>query len=202
MKVKLLITVVISVAFLMVAAAANAAAVHIVFDNNWTVDFDDSLLSTNGSTQLYADPNVESPHVNWSEYFFKDDDYSYLNRTEFQVSGGKAYIAFAQAGKSVDLPQWDNDLTGWQNFINIQWGDRPSYSGSDIYAFLTFAKDTSVDFYAAVDKTGRNPGTPFSDFDVHITELSREDIPPVPIPGALVLFGSGIIGLVGICRKS
>ncbi len=201
MKIKLLLTVMISAAFLMVAAAANAALVHIAFDNNWTVDFDDSLLSTNGSIQIYADPNVESPHVSWIDYPFKDDEYAYLNRTEFQVTSGQAQITFAQAGKIADVPQWENNLTGRQNTIYFQWADRPSYSGSDIYEFLTLAKDTYADFYAAVNATGRILGTPFSDYRVHITELSREDTPSVPVPGAIWLLFSGLIGLVGLNRK-
>jgi hypothetical protein len=57
----------------------------------------------------------------------------------------------------------------------------------------------SIDF-SGLASGGITPGVSF-DFSADTDSLSIGDIRPVPLPPALWLFGSGLLGLIGIAKK-
>jgi len=98
--------------------------------------------------------------------------------------------------------------TGWTNTGNFMgtslWGDVTFFDGNTQYTAAglkaAFGTLNVMRAYVSLDGgwTGNSQILDVDNFRVNDDVFSAA---PVPIPGALVLFGSGLVGLVGIGRR-
>lgn len=86
------------------------------------------------------------------------------------------------------------------NALNLAWGGSQVFGGSDMksdpytqYSFLVQAASSST---ALTFGSRNDPGYLYLD-DISVTPTNA----PVPLPGTLMLMGSGLVGLVGYGRK-
>ena len=122
----------------------------------------------------------------------------------FGPIGSDGFISQALAtttGQSYTVSFWlANFIPGTieePNGFHLYWG------GSEIFSLLNapnLGGYTQYSFVAQATSSSTTLSMGFrNDLDYFI--LDDVDVSPVPIPGALVLFGSGLVGLAGISRK-
>jgi len=122
----------------------------------------------------------------------------------FGPLGSDGFISQALAttpGQSYTVSFWLANFvpgtTEEPNGFHLSWG------GSEIFSLLNapnLGGYTQYSFVAQATSSSTTLSMGFrNDLDYFI--LDDVDVSPVPIPGALVLFGSGLVGLAGISRK-
>lgn len=94
---------------------------------------------------------------------------------------------------SVDLSSWE---VMW-NGSAFQQGPRPVNTGPFVPAVGTY--DTATHAYS-LTWTSQISGGPFNSVIGH-WHLDGTIVRPVPLPGAVWLFGSGLLGLLGLARR-
>jgi hypothetical protein len=90
------------------------------------------------------------------------------------------------------------DMSGWR----VAWGEVPSINmGGGAAATISCGAcnigDTYVLDYSAVVPAGDPSGFGGTPYDLHL----EGTIAAVPVPAAVWLFGSGLLGLVGVARR-
>lgn len=119
-----------------------------------------------------------------------------------------AHMLFDWSGNdSIDVANvWNIDTTfgacdgstGSAYDINCHWSGTPnpgSNSSSTVYTLSS--SDDNVDGTLGIPMA---PGGPFAAFNANFNVKGIE-LTPVPVPAAVWLFGSGLLGLVGVARR-
>ena len=92
---------------------------------------------------------------------------------------------------------------GWSGIENILMNDPVNFPGDTGIATVTCAVDCSIGDTYELDYSGHIPLDSPSGFGGVLHGLHLEGtITAVPIPTALWLFGSGLLGLIGVARKA
>ncbi len=192
---------------LMVFGAGNAFA--------WS--FDISAISNDGSTVVYAVSVADAAAVNISNF---DLDISW-DATELAFVSSSDWMGIASGGPP---PVWYSHdwayiyapLTTLPNNIAYNAGNIAAATNSQQICLLTFdilagaIQDGENDIFWTDDGVGDNGyGSEagfqyFADIQDNLTVVGGDVGEPggdVPIPGAVYLLASGLIGLVGLRRK-
>jgi hypothetical protein len=133
--------------------------------------------------------------------FFSNDTYIGLNPVSYQSA-----IAAPAPTVNLDMTTCANnlcsitaDFTAWEVFWNgsvFQQGPRPVNSGP--FGVATGSYDLLTKRYS-LGWTSQINGGPFN--GVTGTWYIEGELAPVPVPAAFWLFGSGLLGLIGIIRR-
>jgi len=107
---------------------------------------------------------------------------SFFSDTSLNADGADHMLAYQGVGDTVQIGIWSAGPWGPGEFI-LAWEDLPFAPNGA--ALLSCASDCGG--YADED---------YNDFVVMV-----ESVTPVPVPAAVWLFGSGLLGLVGIARR-
>ena len=159
----------------LVSASANASTIFAPTDGD--VNFLNSTIDFSGGTTQVAIFNV-GDLGGTNNTIVLDDLYS-ASLAEFSVSGGD-YLVNSKAGPSDTI--FDTmTLFGTDNFI------------------LGLTDDSGANWYADTGYTSLGGSL----YNVHFADgsLLQVDVRVVPVPAAVWLFGSGLLGLVGIARR-
>jgi len=168
---------------LFVSCAATASGIR--FSNNLVLEYDGSFLShdphAGSGSARYLDSLVTYEGVQyittvyeeWSPFFAVPFD-GEENERPFKVDG---IVSF----------DFENENNRWQ-FRGERTGDFFSGGNSMVYEFKTFDLFGSEPTLISTENI-----TLFSDIDVPITET--------PVPGAIWLFGTGMIGLFRLTKR-
>jgi len=207
---------------LLVSLVASTNASAIVYGG---VDFPDGAASFADAVVDY------SPAINGGQPTAPyRDDFEALRIPDYTSGPGIDYVSLGSGG-SITLQFTDNSLTGsgddgddlWvfeiggdieDTFVeisknNIDWFNVGKVTGStqgidiDLYGF------DALDFFSFVRLTddpneGNTTGnTVGADIDAlgAITSAPPVDIPAVPVPAAFWLFGTALVGFIGISRR-
>ena len=118
-----------------------------------------------------------------------DAAWDYFSGTGFHTQSGTLSIASDDGAGNVRL-----DMTGW----TIIWNDEDINLIQGLPAMITCSADCSdgdtyiLEYFASVPTTG--PSVPYK---LHLSGT----ISAVPVPAAVWLFGSGLLGLIGLARR-
>jgi hypothetical protein len=159
----------------LVSASVNASTIFAPTDGD--VNFLNSNIDFSGGTTQVAIFNV-GDLGGTNNTIVLNDVYS-ASLAEFSVSVGD-YLVDSKAGPSA--PIFDSmTLFGTDNFI------------------LGLTKDSGTNWVADIGYTSLGG----SIYDVHFADgsLLQVDVQVIPVPAAVWLFGSGLIGLVGLARR-
>jgi len=139
--------------------------------------------------------------------FFGNPTYVGLNPVSYQSGLSKSapslnLLGGTCAGNVCDI---EVDLSAWEVYWNgsvFEQGPRPDNSQPFTLASGT-VNTVSGDY--VLDWSSQILGGPFNGVTAywHLEGqlLNATSVPPVPVPGAVWLFGSGLVGLIGISRK-
>jgi len=129
---------------------------------------------------------------------------SYDPRSFYTMPYGQSDTLYFNLTNSTNAP-W----AGYRIVNNISYGELSSYSGpgtvthSPPYEVALSVTDLNIPvggiYSFSLFMSGATGDIPH--WDVDLVGIPLAASAPVPIPGALVLFGSGLLGLVGIGRK-
>ena len=154
--------------------AGNAFALTSEPDYSGTIltDFSGYTQDTDG---VY---NFDLSSFNWGK---GDADWNHLLTPVAQTSGG--YVLKLE--------------------VEATYGTKYYYSNADFNFFKAYQNDTTGDYFWAIEDGG---GKKFSDGSWWKSDKDNNDVyasasSAVPIPAAVWLFGSGLLGLVGIRKK-
>jgi hypothetical protein len=159
----------------LVSASANASTIFAPTDGN--VNFLNTNIDlSSGNTQVAIFNVGDLGGANNTVVL--DNVYS-ASLAEFSVSGGN-YLVSSKA--NISATAFDNmTLFGTDNFI------------------LGLTNDSGTNWVADIGYTSLGGSL----YDVHFADgsLLQVDVQVVPVPAAVWLFGSGLIGLAGIARR-
>jgi len=158
----------------LVSASANASTIFAPTDGD--VNFLNSTIDLDANTQVAIFNVGDLGGTN--NTIVLNDVYS-ASLAEFSVSGGN-YLVDSKAGPSD--PVFDTmTLLGTDNFI------------------LGLTKDSGTNWVTDIGYTSLGGSL----YNVHFSDgsLLQVDVQVVPVPAAVWLFGSGLIGLVGLARR-
>lgn len=107
------------------------------------------------------------------------------------------------------------DITGTGNISNVGGGDAELGNifgsgwrqfGGDIYgesssSVLGFSFDFTADAGSLLSISGTYTNSDFIDAAILSSNLATVSVSAVPVPAAVWLFGSGLIGLIGFARR-
>ena len=180
MKIKHIIT---AATFMLATSAATATTIWAPtnIDTDF-IQFGDSNfgISTNGGTlALFDDSDTGFANpldigVNGGQVVFTDNNNGSWNAEVFDVSNA--------SGGSITL-------SGNTNFsLAIDWG--AGYFGDSNFSLLS-SPDTYLIVFDGLDASG----------DRISGNTLAVDLAPIPVPAAAWLFGTGLLGIVGIARR-
>lgn len=128
--------------------------------------------------------------------------------------GGYAAFSFAgkQFAKSVTIYETTYNRTGYEEYATLYGSNSASFGDTSSWTLLGTVDNQNVDvdggstlditgkgaftYLIVVDSTKLNGGTLADGFDIDAVKVSA-----TPLPGALWLLGSGLVGLVGLRRR-
>jgi hypothetical protein len=173
-----------SAVFILASTSANATVWHPTSGDTDFIQLEiggpGSGISTNGGTlALFDDDSSLDP----------------LNALEIGSSGGQVF--FSDNGGGDWLAEINGDsivLTGGNEFVlgvtwdgTTYWGDFDSFLVGDDSYLIVFVEDPDA-------APGAGPG-PVAGSTLAV------DLAPIPVPASVWLFGSGLLGLVGVARR-
>jgi hypothetical protein len=144
-----------------------------------------SPLDPNPATNPGIDQNITAP-------------WAFFDAALYGVNFSVADIILTDTGVGTA----DADMSGWR----VAWGEVPSIDmgQGDAGAFTYDGSNWTLD-YAAVVPSGDPSGFGGNAYTVHLEGTYTGEIeiapPAVPVPAAVWLFGSGLLGLVGVARR-
>ena len=153
-------------------------------------DFVFNSIDTSGTTRLNIDLSNGAVNIkSVGDISFGQDAQIWV-----QESAGSGYVRLDTVPQLADQINWETK----RKFI-LGGGDVAAFStifGGNIFSSwegsgdgVTFGQH--LDFY----------GTIYALDDIHLADHSRYNYSPVPVPAAVWLFASGLLGLVGIARR-
>lgn len=94
------------------------------------------------------------------------------------------------------------DMSGWR----VAWGEAPSINmGSGANATISCGTCSNGSAYTLDYTAVVPPGDPSGFggvvYALHLEGTISQQVAPIPVPAAVWLFGSGLIGLVGVARR-
>lgn len=126
----------------------------------------------------------------------------------FNLTAGETITAYGTFTADLDAPGNVSVIFASDNFNSLtidvngtlfSKSDDNNY-GAGTGAFLTFNAGTLADF-DFTSATFNSSFLAFDDFDSMYGEWTTVSLTAVPVPAAVWLFGSGLLGLVGIARR-
>lgn len=191
---------------LLISPLCFGAAVLSLVPESYAVTNNDFSIVQNGGDTVNFDIFFNLPST---EYAADDGLYG----ATFYVDFDPAIVTVTGASFNTDL--WDTSegskVTINQSEGNIEYGLLDSYDGSgplDSFKLGSFSIQLASIFDITFLTTrefspGDNYDFPLWSFDSLDDEITFKggQISAVPIPGALLLFGSGLIGIVGVRKK-
>ena len=141
----------------------------------WSLSFDISRRDSNESFSFHFDPDA----VSESNYVFYDNSFDYFLEID-DISGDGTTYSFIGDDSGSDLSgnYQPNGLLARITLDDVAYGD---WFAIDLEAVNSFfeATDFSIDYIQPLD------------YDIHV----------VPIPAAVWLLGSGLVGLAAVRRR-
>ena len=140
---------------------------------------------------------TQSGNTNWTAV--STVAHTGIYAAHFGPQGTDGFISQVLAttpGQSYTISFWlRNGISGTNDF-RLSWG------GSEIYSFFN-APSFDYTQYSFVTQATSSSTTLTMGFrnDPNYFYLDDVDVSPVPIPGAVWLLGSGIVGLIGLKRR-
>lgn len=164
--------------------------------------------ANSGTHNLTTDDFGSNGKVNWfgAQAFIK-----YLNKTNY---GGSSLWALPGAGPQPEYSPSDTTSTEFGNLFYNELGSFKSFAIKDITA--TFDNEQYTGYWLATEVrlspdaayrfgTGRFTGGEqvayFKTSQFYAWAITPGQVAAVPVPGAVWLFGSGMLGLVGLKRQ-
>lgn len=174
-------------------AAAGAMALSVTIANAATI-----LMPTDGDVNLFAlQPNVDLA-------IFDDADISTINGSN-QITSGAALPVIIGSG-----PLWGGliDFTGPDSsgvYRALNEGSPASVlqfiqDGTKDNFIVGLSVDGGATWYADIGNTAVTANSVVLTFATGFDTL-QVDVRVVPVPAAVWLFGSGLLGLVGVARR-
>ena len=94
----------------------------------------------------------------------------------------------------LDFEGWRWD---WNGTEDIDWSGDPGFSSDTGYAILSCAIDCSTGDSYFLDYSSHGPSLSGTLYTLHL----EGTISSVPVPATVWLFGSGLLGLIGVARR-
>jgi hypothetical protein len=177
-----------SAVFILASTSVNATVWHPTNEDTDFIQLDfggpgpGSGISTNGGTLAlfddeagFAGPALEIGQKG-GQVVFSDNGNGSWNAEVFNVT--------STSGGSITLSNNANFVLG------ISWDGGATYWGD-----TGFSLQSSPDTYLIVFDGSDGQGRPISGSTLAV------DLAPIPVPAAVWLFGSGLLGLVGVARR-
>ncbi len=147
--------------------------------NGWAATLDSALtINTNGYDIDWGDSSWRLP----TGFPAREFDDLWFNEFDF-VHGGGSGINGAYTADELNIKGFTN-ITDASNY----WTSTYYYNGDARQHSLRFGQEYIW-------------GANFSAYGMAIHTVNSSEIVPTPVPGAIWLLGSGLIGLVGLRRK-
>jgi hypothetical protein len=164
----------------------QATPVTLEFSNGWTVNFDldneseDIPLGADFNSFVQIAPvtiegtgNNFTPHPDWTGLSYVDATGIFESEPTDDIEIGTATPQFAQA-----------------NNLFIEGVDL--FNGEDIVGALSHTLDSKLPWETlTIDSAGNEV-----DSTAFLTKITQGSVNPVPVPGAIWLFGTSLVGLV------
>ena len=144
---------------------------------------------------------------NTGEFPGIDNPWAFFGNTGMHQTTSAATVLTASGNNAtIDFSGWS---VTWNGIADIPMGAGAHSGGTDGVAVVSCSGGTGnceagtnfvLDYFATVP-----PGDP-SNFGgvaylLHLEGTIGEGAPPIPVPAAIWLFGSGLLGLVGVARR-
>ena len=172
---------------LMAAAVSTADAAIVNLDFTGAGSTVSYVLDVQSSPLGGSTIDITSATINGVSY---DASNSILQMVDFEVTDFEIYDNNTEA--LISRLTFDGYFyTEAGVFATFYYGDQTDYSGS------------SYSFNSVIDSYTGNPAAMLYDQSggLEMTSLSVNTVSAVPVPAAVWLFGSGLIGLVGFARR-
>ncbi len=156
---------------------------------------DVNTLSANSATQPGVGPSAVSNYAYANSY----------NYGSFEVTGqGLALITLdwhlSLTGTLGDVNDYSYAIASLSgNFSDNVWNSGSAFSSPDYYSFNSGDVTTNGTFTLAIFSNGVNTTT--GGLSAYAYTYSYSPVSQVPVPMAAWLFGSGLLGLMGVSRR-
>lgn len=156
------------------------------------------LLTTHGSAGATINPATEGPFDNTSLFtgLGATERYERFNSTLFTSTNPNSAISVASSPSGHLGGAWSSAAGGIWTFSNEQTG----LTGTQLMSFIYFGATEAIDFDALPLATAFSDGKWKVDATTGTVSYVGQ-VSAVPVPAAVWLFGSGLLGLVGIGRR-
>ncbi len=217
-------TVLVTTLFLLLSGAANATVLTFDIGNADNVplpqDYGDQVTSTTMGSYSYGVAGGFTPNVNVT-YFDADGNdltrwttgYNELvNVIENEIDGAVGYGITFTADPGFEVSLASLDMGNWGAAITVPGLSITDGGGAVLYSVANIAlpgnSDPSIafNFPTAVQASTLNlyintNGLGGSSDNVGLDNIQFSQVSAVPVPAAAWLFGSGLLGLIGMARR-